>query len=153
MNDYTKYADPFLGNGEIDLPHPTYPASSWHFIKGLSGNTNPAATLPFGKYSVLGYDGAYPTGNGINRMNCGGSVPKLYDEPRFIGLSHFQHSGTGAIGVYYNYALCSPFVGFRGEEADSRDRALRLLFSRDRARARRGHGQRIRRAAPLQLQV
>ena len=111
MNDYTKYADPFYGNGEIDLPRPTYPASSWHFIKGLSGNTSPAATLPFGKYSVLGYDGAYPTGNGINRMNCGGSVPKLYDEPRFIGLSHFQHSGTGAIGVYYNYALCSPFVG------------------------------------------
>lgn len=111
MNDYTKYADPFLGNGEIDLPNPTYPASSWHFIKGLSGNTSPAAALPFGKYSVLGYDGAYPTGNGINRMNCGGSVPKLYSEPRFIGLSHFQHSGTGAIGVYYNYALCSPFVG------------------------------------------
>ncbi len=108
---FARYADPFQGNGEIDLLKPSFPASAWHFIKGLSGNTSPAACLPFGKYSVVGYDGAYPAGCGINRVNCGGSVPKLFDTPRFIGLSHFQQSGTGAIGVYYNYALCSPTVG------------------------------------------
>lgn len=108
---YTSFADPFLGNGEIDLPEPYFPASTWHFIKGLTGNTAPAAVLPFGKYSCMGYDGAYPTGYGINDMNCGGPIQKIFSNPHFIGLSHFHHSGTGAVGVYYNYALTHPFVG------------------------------------------
>ncbi len=107
----TAYADPFLGNGEIALPSPTFPADTWHFIKGLSGNTSPAAALPFGKYSAGPYDGAYPAGCGINAMNCGGPIRKLFDRPHFIGLSHLHHDGTGAIGVYYNYALTVPFHG------------------------------------------
>ena len=108
---YTKYADPFLGNGEIALPEPSFPASTWHFIKGLSGNTTPAASLPFGKYTAGGYDGAYPCGSGINDMNCGGPIRKIFDRPHFIGISHLHHDGTGAIGVYYNYALTCPYDG------------------------------------------
>lgn len=108
---YVKYTDPFLGNGEITLPEQTFPASSWHFIKGLSGNTSPAAALPFGKYTACGYDGAYPCGSGINDMNCGGPIRKLFDRPHFIGISHLHHDGTGAIGVYYNYALTCPYDG------------------------------------------
>jgi len=49
---YTQYADPFHGNGTIDLPKPENIATAWHFIKGLCGNTHPGAVLPFGKYSV-----------------------------------------------------------------------------------------------------
>ncbi len=79
--------------------------------QGADGQYHPAATLPFGKYSCLGYDGAYPSGAGINCVNSGEKIQKLYDRPKFIGLSHFQQSGTGAIQVYYNYALTSPFYG------------------------------------------
>lgn len=107
----TSYADPFLGNGTIDLPEPTFPASTWHFIKGLSGNTSPAATLPFGKYACHGYDGSYPTGNGMNCMNSGEKIKNLFDCPKYIGLSHFCQSGTGAIRIYYNYALTCPYYG------------------------------------------
>ena len=108
---YTSFVDPFLGNGEIDLPKPSFPASTWHFIKGLTGNTAPAAVLPFGKYSCMGYSGGYPHGYGINDENCGGPIRKLFEKPHFIGLSHFHHNGTGAVGVYYNYALIHPFFG------------------------------------------
>ena len=79
------FVDPFQGNGEVSLPRPDFPASTWHPIKGLSGNTTPAACLPFGKYSVLSYDGAYPSGYGINRVNCGGAIEKLYDGKKLIG--------------------------------------------------------------------
>ena len=106
---YTNFVDPFLGNGEIDLPKPSYPASTWHFIKGLTGNTAPAAVLPFGKYSCMGYSGGYPHGYGINDENCGGPIRKIFNKPHFVGLSHFHHNGTGAVGVYYNYALTHPF--------------------------------------------
>lgn len=111
LNKYTDFANPFQGNGEIDLPSPTFPAETWHFIKGLSGNTSPAATLPFGKYACHGYDGAYPTGNGINCLNSGEKIKKLFEKPKYIGLSHFCHSGTGAIRIYYNYALTNPYYG------------------------------------------
>ena len=108
---YTSFVDPFLGNGEIHLPEPGFPASTWRFIKGLSGNTAPAAVLPFGKYSCMGYSGGYPTGYGVNDENCGGPIRKIFEKPHFVGLSHFHHNGTGAVGVYYNYALSHPFLG------------------------------------------
>lgn len=107
---YTSYVDPFLGNGEIDLPSPTYPASTWHFIKGLTGNTNSGAVLPFSKYSAQGYTGGYPCGIGINDVNSGEPIRKIDPSPRFVGIAHFAQSGTGGIGTYYNYALCHPFT-------------------------------------------
>ncbi len=108
MKTYTPHVSPHQGNGSIHLPAPTYPASTWHFIKGLTGNTTPAATLPFGKYACGNYNGAYPTGTGLNCANSGEPIRPLFDKPKSIGLAHFQHNGTGAIQVYYNYALTSP---------------------------------------------
>lgn len=108
---YIDYVNPFQGNGEIAPETPYAPADSWHMIKGLTGNTTPAAVLPFGKYSCLAYDAAYPSGYGINKLNSGEEIEKLYPEKRFIGLSHFHHSGVGGIGKYYNYALTIPFYG------------------------------------------
>lgn len=108
---YSEYTDLFHGSGTIDLPSPEGIAASWHFIKALCGNTHPGATLPFGKYSVCPYSGAYSAGYGINKISCGGPVPKLMDEMRLIGFSHFQHSGMGALGLYYNYAVITPYIG------------------------------------------
>lgn len=129
---YTSFVDPFLGNGEIHLPEPGFPASTWRFIKGLSGNTAPAAVLPFGKYSCMGYSGGYPTGYGVNDENCGGPIRKIFEKPHFVGLSHFHHNGTGAVGVYYNYALSHPFLGnmpdFRPREV-LEERAVPGYFS------------------------
>lgn len=128
MTDYTQYVNVFTGCAEIDLPAPAEnsPASAWHFIKGLAGNTHPGACLPFGKYSCCAYSGGYSAGYGINRLNCGGTVPKLYSKMPFIGFSHFHHSGTGAIGLYYNYAVTSPeYGGFESfESAFSEKRIL-----------------------------
>ena len=107
----SKHVNPFQGNGEISPEKPYAPADTWHMIKGLTGNTTPAAVLPFGKYSCLAYDAAYPSGYGINKLNSGGPIEKLYPEKRFIGLSHFHHSGVGGIKKYYNYALTIPFYG------------------------------------------
>ncbi|MBR4959948.1 MAG: glycoside hydrolase family 92 protein [Clostridia bacterium] len=107
---YLQQADPFHGNGTIDLPAPEGIAASWHFIKGLTGNTHPGAVLPFGKYSVCPYTGGYPTGYGINKINSGEPIGKLMEEMRFFGFSHFHHSGTGAVGIYYNYAIVTPSV-------------------------------------------
>ena len=60
--DYTKYVDVFYGNGEIDLPKPEGIAKTWQLLKGLCGNTSPAAALPFGKFTCGPYSGGYPTG-------------------------------------------------------------------------------------------
>lgn len=107
---YTQYVNPFQGNGEIKPEKAEFPASTWNMIKGLSGNTHPGAVLPFGKYSCLSYDEAYPTGYGINALNwLPEPVEKLYDKNMFIGISHFHHSGTGGIKRYYNYAVTTPY--------------------------------------------
>ncbi|MBQ8402169.1 MAG: glycoside hydrolase family 92 protein, partial [Clostridia bacterium] len=108
---HIQYVDPFHGNGTIDLPEPEGIAAAWHFIKGLCGNTHPGAVLPFGKYSVCPYTGGYSSGYGINQVNSGEPIRKLMEEMRIIGFSHFHHSGTGAIGVYYNYAVVTPYAG------------------------------------------
>lgn len=111
MNKFTEYVNVFQGNGEINLPKPEGIAATWHFIKAISGNTHPGAQLPFGKYSCCLHTKGYPTGYGINKVNCGGPIDYLHDELKFFGLAHFHQSGTGAINIYYNYALTSPSYG------------------------------------------
>lgn len=109
--DILRHVNVFQGCGEIDLPEPRGIAASWRFIKGLTGNTHPGAAIPFGKYTCCMYTGGYPTGYGINAINCGGPIEKIADRLRFKAMSHFHHSGTGAIGIYYNYAPVSPSYG------------------------------------------
>ncbi len=111
MKKYTSYVNVFQGNGEINLPKPDGIAASWYFIKAQCGNTFPHAAPPFSKMTVGAYSGAYPTGYGVNDANYCGKVPKMYGEKCFCGFSHLHHSGTGAVGYYYNYALTAPFYG------------------------------------------
>lgn len=107
----TDLVDVFHGCGKIDLPEQTGLAATWHPIKAISGNTNPAACLPFGKYSVCPYSGGYSSGYGVNRIACEPKQTFLMDRLRLKGFSHFQHSGTGAVGFYYNYAVVTPYYG------------------------------------------
>ncbi len=104
-------ADPFLGCGGIDLPRPQGVAAAWHFIKGLAGNNNPGAMLPFGKLSVCAYSGGYPTGYGHNKVNTGEPLRRLHEDGRMYGFSHIHHDGTGFINNFYNYAVTMPFFG------------------------------------------
>lgn len=107
--DYTKYVDVFYGNGEIDLPKPEGIAKTWQLLKGLCGNTSPAAALPFGKFTCGPYSGGYPTGYGNHLPNSCGAIRKF--DGKLRGFSHLQHSGVGGAGIYYNYVLVTPFYG------------------------------------------
>lgn len=111
MGKYTKYVNVFQGNSTVSADWNEGIAKTWNPIKGLSGNTHPGAQLPFGKISVGAYSGGYPTGYGNNKLNCGEPVEALYDIKSVFGISHLHHSGTGAVGFYYNYALTTPFFG------------------------------------------
>jgi len=109
--DYCKYADVFMGCGEIELPRPKGIAASWFFIKAQTGNTSPAATLPFGKMTAGPFSGGYPTGCGDHILNCAGRPLRFEEGKKLLGFSHLNHSGTGAVGYYYNYAVVSPHAG------------------------------------------
>lgn len=133
---YRELVDPFHGNGTIDLPKPEGVAATWHFIKGLAGNTHPGAVIPFGKYSVCPYTGGYPTGYGVNEVNFGNPIQPIMEQMRIKGFSHFHHSGTGAVGLYYNYAVVTPYrnnkeAGYapRSEQASPGYYAVRLAES------------------------
>ena len=105
------YANVFHGCGEINLPKPEGIASTWFFIKAQTGNTNPAATLPFGKMNAGPYSGGYPTGYGDHLVNTCGRPARFAAGRKLLGFSHLSHSGTGAVGYYYNYALVTPHAG------------------------------------------
>lgn len=160
MKKYTSYVNVFQGNGEIALPKPEGIAAAWYFIKAQCGNTFPHAALPFSKMTVGAYSGAYPTGYGVNDANYCGKVPKMYGEKCFCGFSHLHHSGTGAVGYYYNYALTAPFYSelseafARHESPDGRDRTPGLLQCKKgrRRHSLRGVGDRKRKCrTPLHI--
>ncbi|MDR1630553.1 MAG: glycoside hydrolase family 92 protein [Oscillospiraceae bacterium] len=109
--DYCSHVNVFQGQGEVNLPEPQGIAATWHFIKALSGNTLPGAAVPFGKFSCCAYSGGYSSGYGNHAVNCGGPVPKFCEGNRIKGLSHIHNSGTGALGLYWNYCLTTPFFG------------------------------------------
>ena len=109
--DYCSLVDVFLGNGEIDLPRPEGIAATWYFIKAQTGNTSPAAVLPFGKMTAGPFSGGYPTGYGDHLINCQGRPPRFAEGKKLLGFSHLCHSGTGAVGYYCNYAVVTPHTG------------------------------------------
>ncbi len=108
----TKYVNVFHGNGNIDLPKPEGIAATWYFLKARCGNAFPHAALPFGKMTCGTYSGGYTTGYGENVPNsCGRDIPKLCEKRMVRGFSHLHQSGTGAIGMYYNFAVTTPMYG------------------------------------------
>lgn len=110
--DVSKYVNVFHGGGNIDLPKPEGIAATWYFLKAQCGNTFPHAALPFGKMTCGAYSGGYTTGYGRNMPNsCGRHIPTISDKHMIRGLSHLHQSGTGAIGMYYNFAVTSPMYG------------------------------------------
>ena len=117
----SQYVNVFHGCGDIDLPKPEGVAAAWYFIKAQCGNTFPHAALPFGKMTCGTYSGGYTTGYGENSPNsCGKEIPKLRSRRMVRGFSHLHQSGTGAIGMYYNFAVTTPMYGalrFVEEEA------------------------------------
>lgn len=111
MKTPVDFVDVFLGCGGIELPPAKGLAATWHFIKGLAGNNNPGAVLPFGKLSVCAYSGGYPSGYGHLKVNTGEPLRRLHEDGRMYGFSHLHHDGTGFINNFYNYAITTPFYG------------------------------------------
>ena len=56
------------------------------------------------------YSGGYSSGYGNYKPN--GKLPpeKFFEGDQLIGFSHFTHSGSGAVGFYYNYLVVTPYV-------------------------------------------
>lgn len=104
-----QYVDVFLGCDGIDLPKPEGIAAQWHFIKGLAGNTTPAAARPFSKMTACAYSGGYSAGYANIGVNSGETLRRIMPENTIRGFSHIHHSGTGYIDTFYNYAIVAPF--------------------------------------------
>ncbi|MDR0425827.1 MAG: glycoside hydrolase family 92 protein [Clostridiales bacterium] len=112
MKNYSACVDVFYGSGDTVTPPASDPLSlSWKPIKAVCGNTSPSATLPFGSVSCTPYSGGYSSGYGNNKINWGEKPEKLFAGSKLIGFSHLNHSGIGALGLYYNYAVTAPFRG------------------------------------------
>ena len=111
MRDYCRYVNVFQGSGAVELPKPEGVAAAWRFIKGLCGNTTPAAALPFGKMTCCSYSGGYSSGYGNLKDNYGEPLQRLFEGDRILGFSHLHGSGTGFTGTFYNYAVTTPFYG------------------------------------------
>jgi len=109
-NNRSRFVDVFWGAGVVDLPKPQGIAAKWRFIKGLAGNTTPAAARPFGKITACSYSGGYSSGYGNSCINTGPHRPPLPIMPANTvrGFSHLQQSGTGYIDSFYNYAVVAP---------------------------------------------
>ena len=108
--DPLAFADPFWGNGAIADLKSEGMARGWSWEKAQTGNTHPGAVCPFGWVSVCAYSGAYSTGYGRNGCSSDGPAPELYDRKAAFGFTHFHNSGTGWIGMFYNYFLFTPFL-------------------------------------------
>ncbi|GHV87313.1 alpha-1 2-mannosidase [Spirochaetia bacterium] len=109
----TDYVDVFHGNFEYELPRPEGVAASWFFLKAQTGNTHPGASLPFSAPSAGAYTGGYPNGYSPYWYNTHSRPERIMDpeKPTAAGFSHFHHSGTGAVGFYYNYFILTPVTG------------------------------------------
>ncbi len=118
---YTDYVNVFYGNGEIDLPAPQGIAKDWQPIKALCGNTHPHAVYPFGQTSCGTYSGGYSSGYGTHKPNSNKPPEKFLEKNKFGGFSHYHCSGTGAMGLYYNYAVVAPFTGNINSAFELRD--------------------------------
>lgn len=107
----TKFVNVFQGSGRSSTPKDGSLYSKWNLLKGKAGNVSPAAALPFGNVTCVPYSGGYSSGYG-NFLPSGPHIPQtFFDGDKIIGFSHFNHSGCGAFGFYYNYFVTSPYTG------------------------------------------
>ncbi|MBR2344275.1 MAG: glycoside hydrolase family 92 protein [Lentisphaeria bacterium] len=105
-----EYVDNFWGNGGTDNPPSVGMAKAWNWHKAQTGNTNPAAQMPFGWVSALPYSGGYASGYGNVGCSSDGPPPQISDRKSAWGVSHFHASGTGFLVFFYNYMLITPSI-------------------------------------------
>lgn len=106
----TKFVNVFQGTGKSSQPKAGSLYSKWNLLKGKAGNVSAAAALPFGNVTCAPYSGGYSSGCG-NFAPSGPNIPKeIFEGDKIFGFSHFNHSGCGAFGFYYNYLVTSPYV-------------------------------------------
>lgn len=99
----------FQGTRGCTVPQEGTLYSKWNMFKGKVGNTSPAARLPFSAVSCSPYSGGYSAGYGNFIRNGGENPESFFNGNKLIGFSHFNHSGVGGMGLYYNYLLTIPF--------------------------------------------
>ena len=103
--------DVFWGSGVTDTPLSEGMARGWNWEKAQSGNTSPAAVLPYGWVSACAFTGGYSSGYGRVGYSSCLEPPIMYgDTLRAYGFTHFHHSGVGLMGRFYNYFLFTPFA-------------------------------------------
>lgn len=106
---FTDYVDVFWGTGATEAPLSEGMARGWNWEKAQSGNTSPAAVLPYGWVSACAFTGAYSSGYGRVGYSSCLEPPVMYgDTLKAYGFSHFHHSGVGLMGRFYNYFLFTP---------------------------------------------
>ena len=111
--------DPFWACERTQLPQTRGIAARWYWPKARAGNTHPGASLPHDMVSVVAYSGGYPTGYGNNGVSLRGMPASAVSTSSYelallpyqyhaSGFTHFQQSGTGSIGNYYNFVKVMP---------------------------------------------
>lgn len=90
------WVDPLIGTGPSKLPAPTGIVTTWWDAKPRSGNTHPGPTTPHGMVSMTPFGRGYPTG---------------YSGTAAVGFTHFQQSGAGNLGQFYNFFQVQPVSG------------------------------------------
>jgi len=104
------YVDPFWGSGATDTPLSEGMARGWNWEKAQSGNTSPAAVLPFGWMSACPFSGGYSSGYGTVGYSSCFEPPVMSEVPVAYGITHLQHSGVGLMHKFYNFFLLTPFA-------------------------------------------
>ena len=101
--------DVFWGTGVTASPLSEGMSRGWNWEKAQSGNTSPAAVMPFGWVSACAFTGGYSSGYGRVGYSSCFNPPVMYgDTLRSYGFTHFNHSGAGLMGRFYNYFLFTP---------------------------------------------
>ena len=107
MDDLCSYVDVFHGSGRIDLPEPEGIAKAW-FLKAICGKH--IRRLPAVRQAVGGLLLCRIPRATATTKHSPDSL-RIRRQNEVSRLSHLHQSGTGAIDIYYNYAVTTPFYG------------------------------------------
>ncbi|HVU35750.1 MAG TPA: glycoside hydrolase domain-containing protein [Opitutaceae bacterium] len=103
--------DPFVGTDATDWTPREGFAARWKWIKAEVGNDHPGPCYPCGMLSACPDSGTYSSGYGLNMPSTTGRPKRRFQEYTATGFTHFQQSGAGAVGRYYNYVKFIPLAG------------------------------------------